>query len=95
MVRSELITKLCEESPQLSQREVIAVVDAVFNEITDALSRGERVEFRGFGAFSTKQRNPRRGRNPRTGEGVDVEAKQVVAFRASSVLQRRLNEEKS
>lgn len=95
MVRSELIAKLCEENPHLSSREVTAVVDAVFNGITDALSAGDRVELRGFGTFAAKKRDPRVGRNPRTGAPVEVDAKHVVAYRASSVLQRRLNEEKA
>ena len=95
MVRSELIAKLWEENRQLTQRDVIALVDTVFGEITEALSRGDRVELRGFGAFSTKHRNPRRGRNPRTGEGVDVDAKHAIAFRASKLLLKRLNAEKS
>ncbi len=94
MVRSELVTKLWEENPHLTQREIIAVVDAVFNEITDTLRRGDRVEFRGFGAFSAKLRRARQGRNPRTGAAVAVEPKQVVSFRASSLLLKRLNEEK-
>ncbi|TQM89742.1 HU family DNA-binding protein [Roseinatronobacter monicus] len=93
MVRSELVTKLWEENPHLTQREIISVVDAVFNEITDTLARGDRVEFRGFGAFSAKLRGARQGRNPRTGAAVAVEPKQVVAFRASSLLLKRLNEE--
>ncbi|TQM89724.1 HU family DNA-binding protein [Roseinatronobacter monicus] len=95
MVRSELLAKLADENPHLTQREIVAVVDAVFNEITDTLGRGDRVEFRGFGAFSAKLRRARLGRNPRTGAAVAVEPKQVVAFRASSLLLKRLNEEKS
>lgn len=95
MVRSELIAKLWEENPHLTQRDVIALVDTVFNEITDALSRGDRVELRGFGAFSVKRRDARRGRNPRTGEAVAVEEKHAIAYRASSLLLKRLNAEKS
>ncbi|WP_071796169.1 HU family DNA-binding protein [Natronohydrobacter thiooxidans] len=95
MVKSELISTLAEKNQHLSQREIIAVVDAVFKEIAEALSRGERVELRGFGAFSAKWRGARRGRNPRTGEAVDVEAKYAVAFRTSSGLQKRLNEQQA
>ena len=95
MVRSELIAKLWEENPQLTQRDVIALVDTVFEEIIEALSRGDRVELRGFGAFSVKRRDARRGRNPRTGEAVAVEEKHAIAYRASSLLLKRLNAEKS
>ena len=95
MVRSELVTKLWEENPHLTQSEIVAVVDTVFSEITEALGRGDRVEFRGFGAFSTKQRGGRLGRNPRTGAAVAVEPKHVVAFRASGLLLKRMNEETS
>ncbi|QDA36932.1 integration host factor subunit beta (plasmid) [Paracoccus liaowanqingii] len=90
MVRSELVRKLAHAHPHLSQQVVEAAVEAILNEITDSLAQGKRVEFRGFGAFSSKVRDPRLGRNPRNGDPVQVEAKQVPAFRASKQLLSRL-----
>ncbi len=93
MVRSELVAKLAAENPHLKEVDVTAVIDAIFDKISDAISRGGRVELRGFGAFRTKQREPRLGRNPRTGDTIKVDAKQVVAFRASKNLLARINED--
>ena len=70
MIRSELIQKIADENPHLYQRDVEKIVNTIFNEITDALAQGNRVELRGFGAFSVKKRDGRIGRNPRTGESV-------------------------
>ncbi|MCZ6610977.1 MAG: HU family DNA-binding protein, partial [Alphaproteobacteria bacterium] len=70
MTKSELILHLVEKNPHLYHRDVERIVTAIFDEITAALSRGDRVELRGFGAFSVKQRDARIGRNPRTGEAV-------------------------
>ena len=81
MIRSELVQKLCSDFPDLSQREVENVVSAIFDSITEQLASGGRVELRGFGAFSTRQRDARTGRNPRTGEAVDVDAKRVPYFK--------------
>jgi integration host factor subunit beta len=75
MIRSELIQKIADENPHLTQRHVERIVNTVFEEIISALSRGDRVELRGFGAFSVKARDARQGRNPRTGESVAVEDK--------------------
>src|SRR6185312_4685845 len=75
MIRSELVQKLCTDFPDLTQREVEGVVSAIFDSITEQLAHGGRVELRGFGAFSTRQRDGRVGRNPRTGESVSVDAK--------------------
>ena len=91
MIRSELIQIIAEENPHLFQRDVERIVHTVFEEITEALARGERVELRGFGAFSVKQRDPRIGRNPRTGESVQVEAKAVPFFKTGKLLRDRLN----
>ncbi|TQM90080.1 HU family DNA-binding protein [Roseinatronobacter monicus] len=93
MVRSELIAQLASHYPDLTHRQITAVVDAVFDEITDALARGNRVEFRGFGVFAPKQRGGRIGRNPKTGESVQVAPKQIAMFRASKALLARLNGE--
>ena len=91
MIRSELVQKLCNDFPDLSQREVENVVSAIFDSITDQLARGGRVELRGFGAFSTRQRDARTGRNPRTGEKVAVEEKFVPQFKAGKEIRERLN----
>jgi integration host factor subunit beta len=91
MIRSELVQKLCSDFPDLSQREVENVVTALFDSITDQLAGGGRVELRGFGAFSTRQRDARTGRNPRTGEAVDVDAKRVPYFKPGKEMRERLN----
>ena len=91
MTKSELIARLAEANPHLYQRDVERIVSAIFEEITDALSRGDRVELRGFGAFSVKARAARVGRNPRTGESVEVDEKHVPFFKAGKDLRDRLN----
>ncbi|MFC0339286.1 integration host factor subunit beta [Paracoccus niistensis] len=91
MIRSELIQKIAEENPHLFQRDVERIVATVFDEIISAMSRGERVELRGFGAFSVKQRQSRQGRNPRTGETVQVDEKHVPFFKTGKLLRDRLN----
>ena len=91
MIRSELVQKLCQDFPDLTQREVESVVSAVFDSITDQLAQGGRVELRGFGAFSTRKRDARLGRNPRTGESVQVDAKRVPYFKPGQEMRERLN----
>lgn len=91
MIRSELIQKIAEENPHLFQRDVERIVATIFDEITGALVRGDRVELRGFGAFSVKKRDGRIGRNPRTGEAVEVEEKHVPFFKTGKLLRDRLN----
>ncbi|UTW58925.1 integration host factor subunit beta [Kordiimonas sp. SCSIO 12603] len=91
MIKSELINKIAEENPHLFHRDVERIVSKIFDEITGALSRGDRVELRGFGAFSVKERPARVGRNPRTGEQVDVSAKRVPYFKTGKHLRERLN----
>ena len=91
MIRSELVQKLCEDFPDLTQREIELVVTALFDSITEQLADGGRVELRGFGAFSTRQRDARVGRNPRTGESVDVKAKRVPYFKPGKEMRERLN----
>ncbi len=91
MIRSELVQKLCSDFPDLSQREVENVVSAFFDSIIEQLATGGRVELRGFGAFSTRQRDARTGRNPRTGEAVDVKAKRVPYFKPGKEMRERLN----
>jgi integration host factor subunit beta len=91
MTKSELITYITEKNPHLYQRDVERIITTIFEEISTALSRGDRVELRGFGAFSIKQRNARIGRNPRTGETVKVSAKRVPYFKTGKQLRNMLN----
>jgi integration host factor subunit beta len=91
MIRSELIQKIAEDNPHLFQRDVEKIVNTIFEEITNAMARGDRVELRGFGAFSVKKRDARVGRNPRTGETVPVEEKFVPFFKTGKLLRDRLN----
>lgn len=91
MIRSELVQKLCQDFPDLTQREVEGVVGAFFDSVTDQLAKGGRVELRGFGAFSTRKRDARTGRNPRTGESVQVDAKRVPYFKPGKEMRERLN----
>ena len=91
MIRSELIQKIADDNPHLKQRDVERIVGTVFEEIVSALERGDRVELRGFGAFSVKSRDARTGRNPRTGEAVEVEDKKVPFFKTGKLLRDRLN----
>jgi integration host factor subunit beta len=91
MIRSELVQKLCTDFPDLTQREIEGVVASLFDSITEQLAKGGRVELRGFGAFSTRQRDARIGRNPRTGASVDVSAKRVPYFKPGKEMRERLN----
>jgi integration host factor subunit beta len=93
MTKSELILRLAELNPHLFQRDVERIVSTVFEEVAKALARGDRVELRGFGAFSVKRRAQRTGRNPRTGESVDVAAKAIPYFKTGKQLRDRLNGE--
>lgn len=93
MTKSELIQRLAERNPHLYQRDVEKIVTTIFDEITEALARGDRVELRGFGAFSVKKRDARTGRNPRTGESVDVDEKVIPFFKTGKQLRERLNTE--
>ena len=93
MTKSELIMRLAERNPHLFHRDVERIVTAIFDEVTGALARGDRVELRGFGAFSVKQRNARTGRNPRTGQSVAVVEKIVPFFKTGKQLRERLNAE--
>ena len=91
MTKSELILRLAENNPHLYQRDVERVVTTVFEEISAALAGGDRVELRGFGAFSVKHRDSRIGRNPRTGDAVQVSAKSVPYFKTGKHLREMLN----
>ena len=91
MIKSELVQTIAERNPHLYQRDVENIVGAILEEITAALARGDRVELRGFGAFSVRNRPARTGRNPRTGEAVDVAEKWVPFFKTGKELRDRLN----
>ena len=93
MTRSELISRIAQRNPHLYQRDVERIVSTIFEEIAGALAQGDRVELRGFGAFSVKHRDARVGRNPRTGEAVDVAEKSVPFFKTGKQLRDRINEE--
>jgi integration host factor subunit beta len=91
MIRSELVQKIADANPHLFQRDVERIVSTIFEEVIGAMARGDRVELRGFGAFSVKKRDGRLGRNPRTGESVDVDEKHVPFFKTGKALRERLN----
>lgn len=92
MIKSELVQRIASRNPHLYLRDVEKIVNAIFDEITAALARGDRVELRGFGAFSVKHRDARLGRNPRTGEQVTVAKKAVPFFRTGKEMRERLNQ---
>ena len=92
MIKSGLVQTLAEQNPHLYQRDVEKIVNAVLDTISDGLAEGNRVELRGFGAFSVKERDARMGRNPRTGETVPVERKWVPFFKTGKDLRDRLND---
>ncbi len=91
MIKSELVQRIADANPHLYQRDVELIVNAILDEITGALARGDRVELRGFGAFSVKNRPARVGRNPRTGDKVSVEEKHVPFFKTGKEMRERLN----
>ena len=91
MVKSELIARLAEKNPHLYQRDVERIVSRIFEEVSRALARGDRVELRGFGAYSVKRRAARQARNPRTGEAVYIAEKHVPFFKTGKELRQRLN----
>lgn len=91
MTKSELIQSLADQNPHLLQRDAERILATILDEVAAALARGDRVELRGFGAFSVKQRGARTGRNPRTGETVSVDSKIVPYFKTGKELRERLN----
>jgi integration host factor subunit beta len=91
MIKSELIQLISQKNPHLYHRDIELIINTVFDEIIHALSNGDRVELRGFGAFSVKERQARQGRNPRTGDAVAVDAKRVPFFKTGKELRERLN----
>ena len=93
MIKSELIKRISSQNPHLFERDIEKVVNAILNEMIEALRRGDRVELRGFGAFSAKLREARQGRNPRTGAAVAVGKKAVPFFKTGKEIRARLNRE--
>ena len=93
MTKSALIDKVSEKVEGLTRKQTEIIVDTVFDGIKDALAKGEKIEIRGFGNFRLKQRRPRRARNPKTGEGVDVPSKRVLHFKVGKALKDALNPE--
>jgi len=91
MTKSELIARLAEQNPDLYHRDIEKLVNTVFDTITNALVEGDRVELRGFGAFSIRERKARIGRNPRTGDAVNVDAKRMPFFKMGKGMKERLN----
>ena len=91
MIKSELVQRIATANPHLYQRDVENIVNAILDEIVAAMARGDRVELRGFGAFSVKHRPARTGRNPRTGAHVSVEQKRVPFFKTGKEMRERLN----
>ncbi len=92
MIRSELLQALAKENPELRADDIERVVDVFFDEIAQRLAQGGRVELRGFGAFSTRERDARKGRNPRTGASVEVPGKRVPYFKPGKEIRQRLND---
>jgi integration host factor subunit beta len=92
MIKSELVQRIADRNPHLYLRDVEKIVNAILDEITGALARGDRVELRGFGAFSVKHRDARVGRNPRTGAHVSVDEKAVPFFKTGKEMRERLND---
>ena len=91
MTRSEFIERLAELQPQLSRTDIDVAVHTLLSQVSDALANGDRVEVRGFGAFSLKHLPPRKGRNPKTGESVDVPEKSRVHFKPGKELRERVH----
>ena len=92
MIKSELVQRIADRNPHLYLRDVEKIVNAILDEITNSLARGDRVELRGFGAFSVKHRDARIGRNPRTGDSVSVAEKHIPFFKTGKQLRDRLNQ---
>ena len=92
MTRSELIEKIAEKNPHLLLKDVERIVEVVLNKIISSLAKGDRVEFRGFGAFSIRKRSPRTAKNPRTGEKVLVEERNIPHFKTGKQLHELLNQ---
>jgi integration host factor subunit beta len=93
MIKSQLVKRIAAQNPHLFERDIEKVVNAIFDAMVEALRRGDRVELRGFGAFSVKLREARTGRNPRTGAVVAVGKKAMPYFKTGKEMRARLNQE--
>ncbi len=91
MTRSALIEKVAQRVEGLTLKQTEIVVETVFDSIKEALKKGEKIEIRGFGNFRLKERQPRKARNPKTGESVDVPQKKAIRFKAGKALKEALN----
>ncbi|MDH4227380.1 MAG: integration host factor subunit beta [Deltaproteobacteria bacterium] len=91
MTRSELIEEVTAKAPNFTKKDVEIIITSVFDSIADSLAKGEKIEIRGFGSFKVKQRNSRQGRNPKSGEGIKVDAKKVPFFKAGKELKERVD----
>ncbi len=91
MTRSELIEEVASKTANFTKRDVEIIVSTLFKSIAESLARGEKIEIRGFGSFKVKQRDARRGRNPKSGEGIIVESKKVPFFKAGKEFKQRVN----
>jgi len=94
MIQSELVARIAAQNPHLYQRDIENIVNTILGTVVDAMKNGDRVELRGFGAFSVKSRPARTGRNPRTGEKVPVSEKFVPFFKTGKEMRERLNDGK-
>ena len=92
MIKSELVLKITHKYPELYQRDADLIVNTIFNEISEALARGDRVEIRGFGSFNTKKFEAHVGRNPKSGQKIPVEEKIKPVFKAGRELRKRINQ---
>jgi len=95
MTKSELIESLSEVIPHITKKDTKIVVDVIFNSMVDALKRGEKIEIRGFGSFRVKNREARHGRNPKTGEIVNIPEKKTIFFKVGEELKRRVDHKRS
>ena len=91
MIKSELITALAERQPNLQKEDVEAAVNCMLEQMADALSKGQRIEIRGFGSFDLKSRPARQARNPKTGESVQMAAKVAIHFKPGKEMKDRVN----
>ncbi|MCR4287559.1 MAG: integration host factor subunit beta [Deltaproteobacteria bacterium] len=91
MTKSELIEAVAAKVGNFSRKDVEVVIDTLFNSMTESLSKGQKVEIRGFGSFKIKKREPRQGRNPKTGENISIQAKKVPFFKAGKEIRERIN----
>jgi len=91
MTKSDLFKEIADRNPHLSKTDAEIIVDTIFDSMVDALARGDRIDIRGFGSFSVKQRKERQGRNPKTGEMVKVPPRKALSFRVGKELSERIN----